>query len=557
VPDLRERGCPGFLIHLITSLEICMIRWGNCSQPVRMSVHGPKSSANEPRSGRRNNSRELERLLLMDHNNPLTFAPVHEPNGSWYSVIEESQNPPECSRFLLVYLGSGGAGVGMLATLIAPLLLHAMRTRRILMEVHLDESWRVLLSQTPSALKILNKTIMQPPLWCEHPPYTFACAYMPWTHCELPKNLTGARVIPVSHKWPLPVEPDVLIVDWTWVFQKFGGRVLARQGNVCSKTAALRASPRGIFVQESPPDACSTGRSVLPDAYRFLFRPRPWVRELADCVMRSNGIARSTPFLSVHLRASAAKQKDLVLFGDRSPAHLVHQNQLDYGMMLSLSLTKQLRISHVHVQTASPTLLRDYTQLATGVGLYVAFTRNTRYSDDSWGMASRSDKYKEQNILHYNYEQLLVAAVNAEISTRAAAVLSPLTSMWTQFLQAVAAAPAAGLMAASFSFKCTIGAGRRGYGEMDIVAFMKGVHSGWHPFDKVNDSGHSCEASSVAVACPHPSAGIIASSGRLHARAGCAGVPEDRHRGGQLCDKSPRGLPKPTNEQLCATLAHC
>jgi len=450
----------------------------------------------------------------MDHNNPLTFSPVYEPNGSWFSVIEESQNPPECSRFLLVYLGSGGAGVGMLATLIAPLLLHAMRTRRILMEVHLDESWRVLLSQTPSALKILNKTMMQPPLWCEHPPYTFACAYMPWTHCELPKKLTGARVIPVSHRWPLPVEPDVLIVDWIWVFQKFGGRVLTRQGNVCSKTAALRANPRGIFVQESPPDACSTGRSVLPDAYRFLFRPRPWVRELADCVMRSNGIARSTPFLSVHLRASAAKQKDLVLFGDRSPAHLVHQNQLDYGMMLSLSLTKQLRISHVHVQTASPTLLRDYTQLATGVGLHVAFTRNTRYSDDSWGMASRSDTYKGSN-LHHNYEQLLVAAVNAQISAQAAAVLSPLTSMWTQFLKAVAAAPAAGLMAASFSFKCTMGAGRRGYGEVDTVAFMKGVHSGWHSFDKVNDSGHSCEASSVAVACPHPSAGIIAATTKV------------------------------------------
>ena len=33
----------------------------------------------------------------------------------------------------------------------------------------------------------------------------------------------------------------------------------------------------------------------------------------------------------------------------------------------------------------------------------------------------------------------------------------------------------------------------------------------------------------------------------------CAGVPEDRHRGSPLCDKSPLGLPKPTNEQLCAT----
>ena len=103
-----------------------------------------------------------------------------------------------------------------------------------------------------------------------------------------------------------------------------------------------------------------------------------------------------------------------MLFGDRTPAHIVHQNQLDYGTMLSLALAKQLRISHVHVQTASLTLLRDYTQLATDVGLHVAFTRNTRYSDDSWGTVSRSDTYRGTH-LHYSYEQLLVAAVNAEI----------------------------------------------------------------------------------------------------------------------------------------------
>ena len=52
-----------------------------------------------------------------------------------------------------------------------------------------------------------------------------------------------------------------------------------------------------------------------------------------------------------------------MLFGDRTPAHIVHQNQLDYGTMLSLALAKQLRISHVHVQTASLTLLRDYNSL--------------------------------------------------------------------------------------------------------------------------------------------------------------------------------------------------
>ena len=46
---------------------------------------------------------------------------------------------------------------------------------------------------------------------------------------------------------------------------------------------------------------------------------------------------------------------------------------------------------------------------------------------------------------------------------------------------------------------------------------------------------------------------LTCSSGRLHARAGCAGVPVDRHRGSPLCDKSLLGLPKPTNEQLCAT----
>ena len=203
-----------------------------------------------------------------------------------------------------------------------------------------------------------------------------------------------------------------------------------------------------------------------------------------------------------------------MLFGDRTPAHIVHQNQLDYGTMLSLALAKQLRISHVHVQTASLTLLRDYTQLATDVGLHVAFTRNTRYSDDSWGTVSRSDTYRGTH-LHYSYEQLLVAAVNAEISTQAAAVLSPLTSMWTQFLKAVAAAPAAGLMAASVSFKCTMGTGKRGYGETEIVAFMKEVHYGWHSFDTLNHSGKSCEAVSVAVACPHPSAGIMAATTKV------------------------------------------
>ena len=212
-----------------------------------------------------------------------------------------------------------------------------------------------------------------------------------------------------------------------------------------------------------------------------------------------------------------------MLFGDRTPAHIVHQNQLDYGTMLSLALAKQLRISHVHVQTASSTLLRDYTQLATDVGLRVAFTRNTRYSDDSWGTVSRADTYRGTH-LHYNYEQLLVAAVNAEISSQAAAVLSPLTSMWTQFLKAVAAAPAAGLMAASVFFKCTMGTGRRGYGEMGIVAFMKEVHYGWHPFDTLNHSGKSCEAVSVAVACPHPSAGIMAATTKVGRFDGAGGA---------------------------------
>jgi hypothetical protein len=238
----------------------------------------------------------------------------------------------------------------------------------------------------------------------------------------------------------------------------------------------------------------------MPDAHRFLFRPRRWVRQIADCVMADSGLrpldGRTQRFFSVHLRSSPEKEREQ---RSRSTASTTQARDM---MLLSLYLSAALQVQRVHVQTANPSLLFQFSTFAVTAGLLPFATNHTRSEHDSWGGWTRGGELL----------QTVIAAVNAHIAAHAMVILSPASSMWTRFLAGALAAPHR-YPSSLFTLRSCFGGGITG----DIVALTNVVSI--NTIDPVRRlCGGSIpmrdsewpEKMRVLVACPVPGGGLLA-----------------------------------------------
>ena len=294
----------------------------------------------------------------------------------WKHAIYRSQFRPSCDRLLLVEDDLTKAGMGFTAKLWSVALLVAMKDNRVLVEVRM--------------VKQGNETRpdgFERPRWCDRPPYTLQCLYQPWTHCTEPDvNATvirpGGRPLKVN-RWPH---------DAPYI-----------------RTGLGRLHRQGLFWH-------GARSSATREAGRFLFRPRSWITEQADCVMRDAGLTPNN-FLSVHIRHSVEKQKEGEKLGVVLPS-------LDAYDTLSAALAADMGTKKVFLQTASPIALVRFENFCSTNGLQLSYTNNSRSENDAWGGWKGGSEM----------EQAAVGAINAHIGSQASVSVSPELSIWTHFL---------------------------------------------------------------------------------------------------------------------------
>ena len=317
-----------------------------------------------------------EDLVGIKHTHRWQFSPENQTADGWRGAIYASQFRASCDRLLLVEDDLTKAGLGFTAKLWSVALLLAMRDNRVLVEVRM--------------VKVGNATRpdgFERPRWCDREPFTLQCLYAPWTHCPLPPpdaNVTrpGGRPIKVG-RWP--------------------------HSEAYVRTGLGRIHRQGLFWHGARSTAAR-------EAGRFLFRPRQWVKDVADCVMRDRGLAPQR-FLSVHIRHSVEKHKE----GQKLGVSLPELPEYD---TLSSALAADVKTNQIFLQTASPVALDHYAGYCAKHGLVVSFTNNSRSENDAWGGWQGGAEM----------EQALVAAVNAHVGSQAAVSVSPDLSLWTHFL---------------------------------------------------------------------------------------------------------------------------
>ena len=315
-------------------------------------------------------------IKALKHQHHWQFSPLNKSSDGWKNDIFRSQFRPSCDRMLLVEDDLTKAGMGFTAKLWGIALLIAMKDNRVLVEVRMVKEGNSTRSDG-----------FERPRWCDRPPYTLQCLYQAWTNCPLPSaNATiirpGGRPLK-TNRWP-HAEPYI-------------------------RTGLGRIHRQGIFWYGSK-------SSALREAGRFLFRPRPWVAAIADCVMSQHGLLPQR-FLSVHIRHSVEKQKEGSKLGVKLPDLPAHDT-------LSVALAADFRTRKVFLQTASPVALEHFASSCKANGLELSFTNNSRSENDAWGGWKGG----------YEMEQALVGAVNAHIGAQAVVSVSAELSLWTHFL---------------------------------------------------------------------------------------------------------------------------
>lgn len=330
-----------------------------------------------------------DNLSLLRHSHRYHFAPVNESADGWASVMRASQFPVDCSRLLLVEDDMNSSGIGFTAKIWGFALLMAMRDGRVLLEV-------------PRALGVSR--------WCDRPPYSFQCLYEDWSHCALPpagtpEVIPGGRPLKIS-RWPheAPIVRTGL------------GRI-HRQGLLWY---AARKSP-------------------VTAAVAFLFRPRPWVRAVGDCLMEKAGL-KPGQFLSIHIRHSKEKAAEGKRLKVELPALRAYHP-------LAEALANDTGFRDIFLQTASPVALADFERFSRHHGFGVSYTDNSRSENDAWGGWQHGSEM----------EQAAVGAVNAYVGTQAAVIVSPELSLWTDFLRRLtptAVAPSSQAHLPSLAVRC-------------------------------------------------------------------------------------------------------
>ena len=301
------------------------------------------------------------------HSHKVHFAPRNQSNDGWCGAMIASQFRTDCSRLLLVEDDMNTSGVGFTAKIWAFALLLAVRDNRVLLEV--------------SRVQGVSR-------WCDREPFSFQCLYEPWSHCQIPPPNTP-QAVPGGRPMKLTTWPHGANVVRTGL-----GRI-HRQGQIWY----------------------SAKHSPITVASHFLFRPRKWVRDIGECVMRKAGL-RPGHFVSIHIRYSVEKLAEGKRLGATLPA-------LSAYHPLAESLATDAGTRKIFLQTASVVGLEDFTSFASKQKLKVFYTDNPRSEHDSWGGW----------LIGAEMMQSAVGAVNAYISSLAAVTASPGISLWTDFLR--------------------------------------------------------------------------------------------------------------------------
>ena len=317
-----------------------------------------------------------EYLRSLKHGHRWQFAPTNETNDHWKSAIYSSQFRPNCDRLLLVEDDLTKAGLGFTAKLWSVALLVAMKDNRVLVEVRMVKQGN---ASRPDGF--------ERPRWCDRAPYTLQCLYQPWSHCPLPDPSAevirpGGRPLNIK-KWP-HAAPYVL-------------------------TGLGRLHRQGVFWYGARSPAMREGG-------RFLFRPRPWVTSISDCVMRDAGLAPLN-YINIHIRYSVEKAAEGKRLGVTIPG-------LEAYDVIGPALARDLGTKKIFLQTASPEALTRFEKVCAAAGLQLSYTRNTRSENDAWGGWKGG----------LEMEQAAVAAVNAHIGSQSLVSISPELSIWTQLL---------------------------------------------------------------------------------------------------------------------------
>ena len=317
------------------------------------------------------------------------------PSDGWASAIWANQFPEHCQRFLLVKDDLWTAGLGVTVSHFANALLLALRDNRVMIEVPAVPRHNISMHSRPnSSMPWWCGGNCQwndgRPRWCDRPPYTLSgCFYQSWTHCTVQ---TGAeRALPPNPKhfsWKSwPHESPVVAISTTWL----------------AKAWRLWMGVHGVVAK--------------PAAVHFLLRPRTWVSQLAACTMHAARL-RNRRFLSVHIRLSAEKQAEMAKMTNAVlPPAAAYCD-------LATDVAARLRLQHVFVQSANAAAIANFTSCARSRGLEVSFTRNARSEHDSWGGILKGAEML----------QAVIAAVNAAVSSHAAALMSPPESAMTNLL---------------------------------------------------------------------------------------------------------------------------
>ena len=323
----------------------------------------PPRPKNLPQWGKANLSR-----ILFHH--PRLFIPKsgESPDG-WVDAVRASQNPENCSRFLLLQNDVTKAGLGMQARFIMQALMLAVRDNRVLLEVE---------STRPNRSK----------LWCDRPPYTFECVFEPWSYCAAP-DMAQARAAG---------EVTSPTVRFPYSFWKSESRIATISLDWVRKSQRLWQGTNTWF----------TGNN-WGVVSRVLFRPRPWVRRLSRCTMREYGLVDGR-FAALHIRESAEKAAEL---GKKLPSHATYE-------LLATAMMQQYNLSHLFLQTASERALIEITRWSNVSHHVLGYTHNQRGEHDAWSGWQGGRQMLEATI----------AGVNMHVASKAVVFLGIQSSMW-------------------------------------------------------------------------------------------------------------------------------
>ena len=258
-------------------------------------------------------------------------------------------------------------------------LLYAMRKGRVLLHVP---------STRPNQPYV--HTMTDPPTgrWCDRPPYTYDCMWEPLSYCDPPDPSLPVSTSPNDRRLPSAPDDKVDIAKITtmWLWKSSG---MWQRGNYYS----------------------------LSGAYRYLFRPRKWIRDIAGCLMEGDGL-RPRQYVGLFLRLSKDKAAEL---RDNLPPVKV------YAKAAKVML-KALGMRHVFVSTASPSGLEEFKRrLNEGEHerYVVSHTDNPR--SDNGDMEIRTNGRNA----NWTMSMGTVAAVNLLMNSQAAVVVSLAASTWT------------------------------------------------------------------------------------------------------------------------------